>query len=233
MDTPVLILSPYLLSMLIGYLLGAFPTGYWVGKLWNVDVRKHGSGRTGGTNVLRTVGRTAFVLTMTGDIAKGMVAVLFVKYLYPSMDGAHVLSVLAVLTGHIWSIWLALFAPDPAMPDERSVTTRWQRLFRSGRGGAGIAATAGAGLALYMPVGLVMIPFFCLSLAATRYASVASLTVATLYPLVTLYFVLNFGEPWSYFLLAVAASVVIIVVHVPNIRRLRMGTERRFGERSL
>ncbi len=222
----------YLVWGLIGYLAGAFPTGFFVGKLWNIDVRKHGSGRTGGTNVLRTVGWGAFAITVIGDILKGVVPVLLARIFYPSLDLAHVATVLGILLGNNWSIWIALIAkPNPNAVYAPPPLGWIQRIVQQGRGGAGVATTAGAVLAMFPPAPLIIAPFAIGALIITRYASVGSLTAAMMFPFVMLFFVLRGDAGWSYLALALIVSVIIIVVHKPNIERLRAGNERRFGQR--
>ncbi len=221
----------YLAGLLIGYVLGAFPTGYFVGRLWGVDVRKHGSGRTGGTNVLRSAGWGAFALTAGGDVVKGIIAVLLARGLFPDLHLAHALAVVGVLIGHNWSVWIALLAkPDSRITYARPPLGWIQRIAQQGRGGAGVAVTAAATVALFPPI-LVIVPFFILLLIIVRYASVASLSAAVFAPFAMLFFVLIGSAPWSYFLTVVLCGVIIIIVHIPNIKRLRAGTERRFGER--
>ncbi len=224
-------LLQYLAGALIGYSFGAFPTGYFVGRLWNVDVRKHGSGRTGGTNVLRTAGWGAFALTAFGDLGKGIVAVLLVRWLFPTLHGAHALAVLGVLIGHNWSLWIALLAAPDSRVRYAPPPLGWiQRIAQQGRGGAGVAVTVGAVAALFPPV-LALAPIPLAVLLIWRYASLGSMTIAVLFPMEMLYFCANGYAPWSYFLLAVIVCIIIILVHIPNIRRLRAGTERHFGER--
>jgi glycerol-3-phosphate acyltransferase PlsY len=228
--TTVLIIA--LASFILGYLFGSFPTGFFVGKLWNVDVRKHGSGRTGGTNVLRTVGWRAFTLTVIGDILKGVVPVLLARYFFPEYHSAHAATVLGVLLGHNWSIWIALLAkPDPNLKFAPPPLGWLQRIAQQGRGGAGVATTAGAVLAMFPPVPLLIAPIGIAALLITRYASVGSLTAAILFPIVMLFFVLRGDVGWSYEILAIIVSIIVIVVHRPNIERLRAGNERRFGAR--
>ncbi len=225
-------ITAYLLSTLLGYVFGAFPTGYFAGRLWNVDVRKHGSGRTGGTNVLRSAGWGAFAITVIGDILKGVIPVLLARWLFPPYHGAHALAVLGVLIGHNWSVWIAMLAKTDPRAQYAPPPIGWiQKIAEKGRGGAGVATTAGACLALFPLGALVIAPIAIGVLIVVGYASMASLTAATLFPVVMLFFALNGNAPWSYFLLAVAAAVIIIVVHIPNIQRLRAGTERRFGQR--
>ena len=227
----ITLILQYIAGLLIGYVFGAFPTGYFVGRLWNVDVRKHGSGRTGGTNVLRSVGWGAFALTAFGDVMKGIIAVLLSRWLFPDLHVAQALTVLGVLIGHNWSIWIALLArPDPRIQYARPPFGWFQRIAQQGRGGAGVAVTAAATAALFPPI-LVIVPIFILLLIIVRYASVASISAAVFAPFAMLFFVLTGSAPWSYFLIVTLCAVIVIVVHIPNIKRLRAGTERRFGER--
>ena len=226
------ILVAYLIGLLLGYVFGAFPTGYFAGLLWHVDVRKHGSGRTGGTNVLRSAGWGAFAITVIGDTLKGVIPVLLARWLFPEFHGAHALAVLGVLIGHNWSIWIALLAkPDPHAHFAPPPLGWIQKVVQKGRGGAGVAVTAGACLALFPLATLITAPIPLILLLVVRYASVASLTAAAMFPFVMLYFVLTGSAPWSYFLLALVVGIIIIAVHKPNIERLRTGTERRFGQR--
>lgn len=221
----------YLAGALIGYVFGAFPTGFFAGKLWNVDVRKHGSGRTGGTNVLRTAGWAAFAITVIGDVLKGTFAVLITRFLFPTESIAHALTVFGVLIGHNWSVWIMLLAkPDPRAVYAAPPLGWIQRIGQQGRGGAGVSPTVGAVGAMFPPV-LLVAPIPLLVLAIWRYASLASLTVAVIFPIAMIFFCAAGYAPWSYFVLAVAVCIVLVLVHRPNIERLRTGTEKKFGQR--
>jgi glycerol-3-phosphate acyltransferase PlsY len=228
-------MEPVLIALacaLIGYIFGAFPTGYFVGRMWNIDVRKHGSGRTGGTNVLRTAGWTAFTLTVIGDVLKGVLPVVISRALFPDARDAHTLAVVGALLGHNWSVFIAMLAkPDPRVTFAPPPLGWIQRIAQQGRGGAGVATSAGAMLALFPPLVLILIVPIILILIIVRYASVASLTTAIVSPFVMLFFVWRGDAPWSYLILNLVLSIIIIIVHIPNIQRLRAGTERRFGER--
>ncbi|MBI3913454.1 MAG: glycerol-3-phosphate acyltransferase [Chloroflexi bacterium] len=222
----------YLFAALIGYLFGSFPTGYFAGRLWGVDVRKHGSGRTGGSNVLRSAGWGAFAVTGLGDLFKGSLAILLLKFLFPDAVDAHAFAVYFVLLGHVWSVWIALMAkPDPRVAIQPGIAGALQSLAERGRGGAGVAPTVGAILVLFPPLVAIVaiVPFAALIISG--YSSVGSLTAAALAPVVMLYFALTGLAPWSYFIVITAACATIIVLHAPNIARLRAGTERKFGQR--
>ncbi len=222
----------YVIGLLLGYLFGSFPTGYFAGKLYGVDVRRHGSGRTGGTNVLRSAGWGAFTITVIGDVLKGVIPVLVMRWLFPESHGSHGFALLGVLLGHNWSIFIALLAKHDPDAVYAPPPLGWiQQIMQKGRGGAGVATTAGAALSLFAPAALLLAPVGIGVLIIIGYASVASLTVAALYPIVMLGFALYGAVPYSYVVLALIAALINIAVHKPNIDRLRTGTERRFGQR--
>jgi glycerol-3-phosphate acyltransferase PlsY len=195
----------YLVAIAIGYLLGSFPSGYVVGRLRGIDIRQWGSGRLGGTNVLRSAGPWAAILAVLGDVAKGVVAVFVARALVGS-PSAEVLAGLAAILGHDFSIFLSF------------------------SGGRGVATTLGALGALYWPASLILALLGLSVVAASRYASLASLTIATLMPFATLYLVLFADKPTWYLVYGLAAGILIVVLHKGNIQRLLAGTERKIGE---
>jgi glycerol-3-phosphate acyltransferase PlsY len=196
----------YLAAIAIGYLLGSFPSGYVVGRLRGIDVRQWGSGRLGGTNVLRSAGPWAAILAVLGDVAKGVLAVFVARALVGS-PAAEILAGLAAILGHDFSIFLTL------------------------SGGRGVATTLGALGALYFPASIILALLALSVVAVSRYASLASLTIATLMPLTTLYLVLLADKPVWYLVYGLAAGILIVVLHKGNIQRLLAGTERKVGER--
>jgi len=196
----------YLGAIAIGYLLGSFPSGYIVGRLRGTDVRQWGSGRIGGTNVLRSMGPWAAILVVLGDVAKGILAVFVAKALVGS-PSAEVLAGLAAVLGHDFSIFVTF------------------------SGGRGVATTLGALGALYLPAALILALLGLSVVTVSRYASLASLTVATLIPFAMLYLVFFAGKPVWYLVYGLAACILIVVLHRGNIQRLLAGTERKVGER--
>jgi glycerol-3-phosphate acyltransferase PlsY len=196
----------YLAAIVIGYLLGSFPSGYVVGRLRGIDVRQWGSGRIGGTNVLRAVGPWAAILAVLSDVAKGVLAVFVARALVGS-PSAEVLAGLAAILGHDFSIFLKF------------------------GGGRGVATTLGAFGALYLPAPLILALLGFSAVAVSRYASLGSLTVATLMPLAMLYLVLFADKPVWYLVYGLAAGILIVVLHKGNIQRLLAGTERKIGEK--
>ncbi len=192
-------------SVLLAYLLGSFPAGYLLGRVWGVDVLTRGSGRTGGTNVFRSVGAWAALLTGALDIGKGALAVWLVGQItgYPA---AQVLAGAAAILGHNHSIFLRF------------------------RGGAGVGTSLGALGAIYLPAALGLLVLLLAIIAITRYASLGSLTVSTLMPLVLLGLSVSGAVSMTYVLYGLLAWVIIVWAHRSNIRRLLQGTERRLGE---
>jgi glycerol-3-phosphate acyltransferase PlsY len=195
----------YLGAIAIGYLLGSFPSGYVVGRLRGIDVRQWGSGRIGGTNVLRSAGPWAAILVVLGDVAKGVLAVFVAKALVGS-PSAEVLAGLAAILGHDFSIFVTF------------------------SGGRGVATTLGALGALYLPASLTLALLALSVVAVSRYASLGSLTVATSMPFAMLYLVLFAGKPVWYLVYGLAAGILIVGLHKGNIQRLLAGTERKIGE---
>jgi glycerol-3-phosphate acyltransferase PlsY len=195
----------YLGAIAIGYLLGSFPSGYVVGRLRGIDVRQWGSGRIGGTNVLRSAGPWAAILVVLGDVAKGVLAVFVAKALVGA-PSAEVLAGLAAILGHDFSIFVTF------------------------SGGRGVATTLGALGALYLPAALILALLGLSVVTVSRYASLASLTIATLIPFAMLYLVLFANKPVWYLVYGLAAGILIVGLHKGNIQRLLAGTERKIGE---
>jgi len=198
--------TTYLLAAFVGYFLGAFPTGYIVGRLWKgIDIREYGSGKTGGANILRAVGAFPAVITALGDVGKGVVAVLVARALWHN-EAAAVVAALAALVGHDWSVFLG-----------------W-------RGGAGVTTTMGALLVLEPVATLVAALLGFPVIALSRYVSLGSLAIAFLIPLVLLGKRLFFRGSWEHLAYGILAGGIIIFAHRSNIGRLLKGTERRIGE---
>ncbi len=192
-------------AVVAAYLLGSFPAGFLLGRLWGVNVLSYGSGRTGGTNVLRSAGVVPALLTGLLDIGKGALAVWVAGQMtgYPEVE---VLAGAAAILGHNYSVFLRF------------------------RGGAGVGTSLGALGAIYLPAALGLVVMLLVTIAVTRYASLGSLIVSTLMPLVQLVLGLEGILPLTYVAYGVLAWVIIVYAHRPNIQRLLQGTERRIGE---
>lgn len=193
------------LAVVLAYLIGGIPFGLIVVKLMTgADVRESGSGNIGATNVLRTTGRAAGVLTLVLDAAKAWIAVWIADRLSGGSEFWMSFAALAALAGHAWSIWLKF------------------------KGGKAVASFVGA-YAYLTPVPLLaVILLFVFLVAWTRYLSLGSVIAAGLFP-VACWMILHPG--WPVLASAIGAAVLIIERHRGNIARIRAGEERIFSFR--
>jgi glycerol-3-phosphate acyltransferase PlsY len=197
--------------VLLAYLIGALPFGLLVGRLaGGVDLREHGSGRTGATNALRTVGVVGAVLTFLLDLGKGVVAVLLVGWLYDagppgSPPWVAAASGIAAVAGHIRSVFIGF------------------------RGGRGVATFTGAMLATVPWAVAILVPLVLLIVWRSRFVSLGSLIGTLLAPVVTAALVPLGQAMWHGVVLALGGAALVTIAHRDNIARLRAGTERRLG----
>ena len=197
----------------LGYLIGAIPFGLLAGRLaGGVDLRQHGSRRTGTTNALRTLGLGWAVAVFVLDVAKGVVAVLLAQALYQagppgSAEWVAAAAGVAAVVGHNWSIFIGF------------------------GGGRGVATSAG-GLLVISPWTLAVIaPVMAIVVWQSRYVSLGSVVAAAAAPAVTAMLATIGVVGWAAVAYALATGLLIIGSHGDNLRRLRDGTERRIGER--
>jgi glycerol-3-phosphate acyltransferase PlsY len=192
-------------AILGAYLIGAIPIGWLVARALGVgDIRRHGSGTIGATNVLRTLGWLPAVVTLLGDVAKGYAAVVLAARLTASEPTAVAAAAVAAVVGNCWSVFLGF------------------------RGGKGVATGLGALLTLVPWATLAALPVFIVIVASFRYVSLGSLLGALCVPLGAAVL----GYPLVYVLAALAVSLIIVGRHHANIGRLLAGTESRLGQRS-
>jgi glycerol-3-phosphate acyltransferase PlsY len=187
------------LICIFAYLLGSIPFGVVLAKLRRVDLREHGSGNIGATNVSRTLGKTAGILTLLGDGGKGYLAVWIAGQVL-DVQWAVAVSGLMAFLGHIFSIFLKF------------------------RGGKGIATGLGVFLYLMPWAGLASIGVFAVTFIFTRYVSVSSLLAAISIPWLGIYF----KAPGPSIYVATAAVIITAIRHRENIQRLVDGTENKF-----
>jgi acyl phosphate:glycerol-3-phosphate acyltransferase len=193
------------LLVVAGYLLGSMPWGYWLVRLVrHDDIRKHGSGNIGGTNVWRVYGWRLGLPVVVLDTLKGFAPALVASLV--ASDLAGVLAGAAAMFGH----WRPLFL-------------RWQR------GGKMVATCGGAFLGVAPVVGGIGAAVWITVFLLFRYASLASIVAAFSLPVAAVLL----DESWPVIIFAAAAAVAVVVLHRANIARLRAGTENRFKFRRL
>jgi glycerol-3-phosphate acyltransferase PlsY len=190
---------------LIGYLLGSVPTGLIAGRLARgIDIRDYGSGKTGFTNALRTIGLRASLPVLVVDLAKGALAVVIARFL---SDDAYVQAVggLAAVAGHDWPV------------------------FAGFQGGRGVTTSFGVLLGMNPLVGLALIPVGIAIGLVTRYMSVMSISGAVLATGVLIGLAAADVLPAAYAVYAGLAGALVVVLHRQNIQRLLAGTEPKIG----
>ena len=196
----------YLILVPVSYLLGSLPIGLIAGWAFKrVDVREHGSGKTGMTNVLRTAGAPAAILVLLLDMSKAVLAVVLARVLTDS-PGVETAAALAALIGHNWSVFI-----------------RFQ-------GGRGTAPGWGALVILSPIAGLVATVIGTFLVATTRYVSLGSIMAASLGS-ITLIILSAIGYvPIEYMWFGIIGGSLVVFNHRDNIQRLINGTERKMGQ---
>lgn len=188
------------------FLLGSIPWGYLFGRwIGGIDLRTVGSGGTGATNALRTMGRKVSVAVLLLDAAKGAMPIVVGRELGIDPWWLAAAAVAAV-AGHCWSPWIGF------------------------KGGKGVATGAGAAIALWPPV-VVVLPLLVVVVAATRYVSLGSLLACVTATLLTAVLSASGRLDWSVAGAVAGITLIVVVQHRANIRRLLSGTERRIGEK--
>jgi glycerol-3-phosphate acyltransferase PlsY len=188
----------FIVLFVLAYLAGSIPFGVVVGKVfYGVDVREHGSGNVGTTNVFRVLGKKAGAVVMVLDILKGYIPAAIAAALFTPWAAIFIAA--APVVGHIYSIFL------------------------KGRGGKGIATGAGVVLALVPLAFIIIFATWIALILLTRYVSVASLVAAVLVPVLTI----AFDEPLPYQIAGVLVAILVWWAHRGNIQRLLGGEEHR------
>lgn len=204
----------YLSAAFSGYLLGSCPNGLIISRTRGVDIRQHGSGNIGATNVLRVLGKQCGYLVFFLDTLKGFAAVKISYFLAGRSQGiihpeiVAIIGGLACILGHTFPVWLHF------------------------RGGKGVATSAGVLLGL-MPIAVISVFLVWLVVfKITRYVSVASISAAAALPLfVMLYLRLRFVTGPSLLPFSILIAGVVIWRHRSNIARLWQGKEQRFASK--
>jgi glycerol-3-phosphate acyltransferase PlsY len=198
--------APYVLAICIGYLLGAFPSGLVVGKLVKgVDLREYGSGKTGATNALRTLGVAPAVLVVLCDVCKGLLAIL-IAHMIAGTAAAAALAGLAAAVGHNWPVYAGF------------------------RGGRGVLVSFAIFFVLCWPAALIATCIGVTLIAVSRMVSFGVLIGTVIAALAAVPLVIiGLYSPWV-LMYTIAGALLIILRHSDNIQRLLAGTERKIGQ---
>ena len=215
------VIAACVLTALAGDLLGSILFGVLVSRImFNDDVRNHGSGNAGMTNVLRTYGKLPAVITIIGDVGKGVLATCLGRLLFMSLIGTD--SLLDPVCGaYLAAIFCMIGHSRP--------------LYFGFKGGKCVLVGAGAALSISPLVCLILLVVFLVQFAFSRIVSLGSIMVAALFPVVTLIYwlLMEASAPTLVFstICCVIMAAMVIWLHRSNITRLKNGTEYRFGSK--
>lgn len=198
--------------VVLGYLLGSIPAGYFAGRRAGVDIRNTGSGNIGATNVTRVLGKRYGYLVFAVDFLKGLAAVRLSIFMarqthfhLTSLELVGIVAAVACIVGHAFPVWLRF------------------------RGGKGVATSAGALFGLMPFAAVVGAIIWIIVFVVTRYVSVASVAAAIALPLVIFIMIsLSQGHTGALFYFSVCIAAVVVWRHRSNLSRLARGTEPRF-----
>ncbi|OGI20159.1 MAG: acyl-phosphate glycerol 3-phosphate acyltransferase [Candidatus Melainabacteria bacterium RIFCSPHIGHO2_02_FULL_34_12] len=191
----------FLIWIILGYLFGSIPTGYWIGKLKGIDLTEIGSGSTGATNVLRNLGKWPAFFTLVIDASKGFLPV-FLSLKFTSSHLLPILVALACVIGHSKSVFLNF------------------------KGGKSSAVGLGVLMALNFNAAIITFIIWFIIVSISRYSSLGSIIAV---PLVPLWFYI-FHKPPLYIIFGILIAIYIVLIrHRENIKRLLNGTEPKIG----
>ena len=201
-------MAPYIIVSVLAYFIGSISFSViFSRKFAGFDVREKGSKNAGSTNVLRTVGKKAAILTLICDVLKGVLAVL-----------------IAIIASKIWSdINVQLLKYIAGF---LAILGHTFPIFFEFRGGKGVATALGVLLTLNWKIGLVCLIFALLIMAFTKIVSIGSILAAVLYPILTIFMG---GTSFWCIVISILIALLVIFNHRSNLKRLREGTENKLS----
>lgn len=201
----------YIVIGIIAYLIGSISFSVIISKkMAGFDVREKGSKNAGSTNVLRTVGKKAAVITLLCDVLKGVVAVLIayiVGKFIDNVDRAILVQVaaLCVVIGHTFPIFFKF------------------------KGGKGVATSLGIVLLLNWQIGLICLVFALVLMILTRMVSLGSISAAILFPVLTIFITENYLVEGNYIIFGILLAAFVVYNHRANVKRILTGTENKLS----
>jgi len=206
--------------LLLAYLLGSFPTGYIAVRLIKgIDIREHGSGSTGATNVLRTLGKGPGLLVLLVDMLKGVLAIALVHWIFTFAASRNLVP--PVVNVSSWFVWMVALAGLAA------ILGHSKSIWLGFTGGKSVATSLGVLLAMSWQVAVSTLGIFGVVLALSRIVSLSSVAGA----IAVSVFMLLLHQPLPYQLFAIAGGSYVILRHRSNIERILAGTEPRLGQK--
>ena len=204
-------MTTYIIVAIIAYCLGSISFSVLISKkMAGFDVREKGSKNAGSTNVLRTVGKKAAIITLICDILKGVIAVAIAVILGNLVEGtdkallAQIAGIFAVV-GHTFPVFFKF------------------------KGGKGVATALGVLFIINWQIALICLVFALLLMVITKIVSVGSLAAAVLFPVLTLFIGTNYITEGNYFIFGILMALFIIYNHRTNLKRLANGTENKIN----
>ena len=208
-------MAPYIIIGIIAYAIGSINFSViFSRKFANIDIREKGSGNAGTTNMLRTVGKKAAILTLVCDILKGIVSILIallVGKIAKDVDNALLVQIagIFVVLGHTFPIFFEF------------------------RGGKGIATSLGVIMIINWQIGLICLTFALVLIAFTRMVSIGSVISAILFPILTLFIGKEFFIiEGNYFIFSIILAIIVIFNHRENVKRILSGNESKISLKS-
>ena len=204
-------MAAYIIVALVAYLIGSVSFSVIISKkMAGFDVREKGSGNAGATNMLRSVGTKAAVLTLLCDALKGVVAIIFaiiVGAIAKNSDKALLVQIAGILVviGHTFPV------------------------FFNFKGGKGVATSLGVLLITNWQIGLICLVFALILMALTRFVSLGSIAAAILFPVLTVFIHENYLVPGNYVIFAIIMAILVVFNHRSNVKRLLEGKENKLS----
>ncbi|MEI3390230.1 MAG: glycerol-3-phosphate 1-O-acyltransferase PlsY [Clostridia bacterium] len=207
-------MAAYIIIAIIAYLIGSINFSVIISKrMAGFDVREKGSGNAGTTNMLRSIGVKAAVITLLCDILKGVVVILIAILIGNIVDGLDdallvQLAGIFVIIGHTFPIFFGF------------------------KGGKGIATSLGVLLMINWQIGLICLVFALILMAITRMVSVGSIAAAILFPVLVVFIGQNYIVPvnnWSYLIFSIIIAILVLFNHRENLKRIFTGKENKIS----
>ncbi|WP_414581013.1 glycerol-3-phosphate 1-O-acyltransferase PlsY [Scytonema sp. PCC 10023] len=206
--------------LVVAYLVGSTPTGYTVAKLLKgIDIRSVGSGSTGATNVLRTLGTGPGAFVLVIDCLKGVLAIALVDWFFHFARSQNLIP--PEINTELWQPLMVTFAGLFA------ILGHSKSIFLGFTGGKSVATSLGILLAMNWQVGLATFGVFAVMLAISRIVSLSSIAGAVTVSI----FMLLLHQPLPYILFGVVAGLYVIWRHSSNVGRILAGTEPKLGQK--